>query len=82
MDSGASGPTSFLGNPMTNEQRLEQAREALHQLMMGKSAVQVGHGQRQVTFSQRSMADLEKYIQKLEVLCGKSQRRGPGRTVL
>lgn len=67
---------------MTDEQCLDQAKEALHQLMMGKSAVQVGHGQRQVTFSQRSMADLEKYIQKLEVLCGKSQRRGPGRTVL
>lgn len=67
---------------MTDEQRLDQAKEALHQLMMGKSAVQVGHGQRQVTFSQRSMADLEKYIKKLEVLCGKSQRRGPGRTVL
>ena len=67
---------------MTDEQRLEQAKEARHQLLMGKSAVQVGHGQRQVTFSQRSMADLEKYIQKLEVLCGKSQRRGPGRTVL
>ena len=45
---------------MTDEQRLAQAKEALHQLMMGKSAVQVGHGQRQVTFSQRSMADLEK----------------------
>ena len=82
MDSGASGPTLFLGIQMTDEQRLAQAKEALHQLMMGKSAVQVGHGQRQVTFSQRSMADLEKYIQKLEVLCGKSQRRGPGRTVL
>lgn len=67
---------------MTDEQRLDQAKEARHQLLMGKSAVQVGHGQRQVTFSQRSMADLEKYIQKLEVLCGKSQRRGPGRTVL
>ena len=67
---------------MTNEQRLEQAREALHQLMMGKSAVQVGHGQRQVTFSQRSMADLQKYIQKLEVMCGQSNRCGPGRTIL
>jgi hypothetical protein len=67
---------------MTDEERLEQAKEARHQLMMGKSAVQVGHGQRQVTFSQRSLADLEKYIQKLEVQCGKSQRRGPGRTVL
>ena len=82
MDSGASGPTLFLGIPMTDEQRLDQAKEARHQLLMGKSAVQVGHGQRQVTFSQRSMAELEKYIQKLEVLCGKSQRRGPGRTVL
>lgn len=67
---------------MTNEERLEQAREARHQLMMGKSAVQVGHGQRQVTFSQRTVADLEKYIQKLEVMCGQSNRRGPGRTVL
>jgi hypothetical protein len=63
---------------MTDEQRLEQAKEARHQLMMGKSAVQVGHGQRQVTFSQRSLADLEKYIQKLEVICGQSNRRGPG----
>ncbi len=67
---------------MTDEQRLEQAREALHQLMMGKSAVQVGHGQRQVTFSQRTMADLEKYIQKLEVKCGQSNRLGPGRLSL
>lgn len=82
MDSGATGPTLFLGIPMTDEQRLAQAKEALHQLMMGKSAVQVGHGQRQVTFSQRSMADLQKYIQKLEVMCGQSNRRGPGRTIL
>lgn len=67
---------------MTDEQRLEQAREALHQLMMGKSAVQVGHAQRQVTFSQRTMADLEKYIQKLEVKCGQSDRRGPERLSL
>ncbi len=67
---------------MPDEQRLDQAKEALHQLMMGKSAVQVGHGQRQVTFSQRSMADLEKYIQKLEVICGQSNRRGPGRLAL
>lgn len=67
---------------MTDEQRLAQAKEALHQLMMGKSAVQVGHGQRQVTFSQRSMADLEKYIQKLEVICGRRTRRGPGRLAL
>lgn len=67
---------------MTNEQRLDQAKEARHQLLMGKSAVQVGHGQRQVTFSQRSMADLQKYIQKLEVMCGQSNRRGPGRTIL
>ncbi|RDD48673.1 phage tail protein [Aeromonas sp. ARM81] len=79
MDSGASGPTSFLGIPMTNEQRLEQAREAKHQLLMGKSAVQVGHGQRQVTFSQRTIAELDKYIQQLEVMCGQSNRRGPGR---
>lgn len=67
---------------MTNEERLEQAREAHHQLMMGKSAVQVGHGQRQVTFSQRSVAELEKYIRKLEVMCGQSDRRGPGRLFL
>lgn len=67
---------------MTNEQRLEQAREALHQLMMGRSAVQVGYGPRQTTFSQRTVADLQKYIQKLEVMCGQSNRRGPGRTVL
>ncbi|ALN97523.1 gpW family head-tail joining protein [Aeromonas sp. ARM81] len=64
---------------MTNEQRLEQAREAKHQLLMGKSAVQVGHGQRQVTFSQRTIAELDKYIQQLEVMCGQSNRRGPGR---
>ena len=64
---------------MTDEQRLDQAKEALHQLMMGKSAVQVGHGQRQVTFSQRTIADLDKYIQLLEVMCGQSNRRGPGR---
>ena len=82
MDSGASGPTLFLGIPMTDEQRLAQAKEALHQLMMGKSAVQVGHGQRQVTFSQRTIADLDKYIQKLEVICGQSNRRGPGRLAL
>lgn len=64
---------------MTNEVRLEQAREAKHQLLMGQSAVQVGHGQRQVTFSQRTIADLDKYIQQLEVMCGQSNRRGPGR---
>lgn len=64
---------------MTNEQRLEQAREAKHQLLMGKSAVQVGHAQRQVTFSQRTIAELDKYIQQLEVMCGQSNRRGPGR---
>ncbi|EKP0240944.1 phage tail protein [Aeromonas salmonicida] len=67
---------------MTDEQRLEQAKEARHQLMMGKSAVQVGYGPRQVTYSQRSLADLEKYIQKLEVMCGHSNRRGPGRLAL
>lgn len=67
---------------MTNEERLSQAIEAKHQLLMGKSAVQVGHGQRQVTFSQRTIAELDKYIQKLELMCGKSNRRGPGRLAL
>lgn len=67
---------------MTNEQRLADANDALHQLMMGKSAVEVGHGPRKVTFSQRSITELKKYIGELEVMCGRSNRRGPGRTSL
>ncbi|EFP9527578.1 phage tail protein [Shigella sonnei] len=67
---------------MTNEQRLEEARNALHQLMLGKSAVQVGHGPRQVTFSQRTLGDLKKYIRELELMCGCSNRRGPAGVIL
>jgi len=64
---------------MTDEQRLAEANDALHQLMMGKSAVEIGHSTRKVVFSQRSITDLKKYIGELEVLCGRSHRRGPGR---
>lgn len=67
---------------MTNEQRLADARDALHQLMMGKRAVQVGYGSRQVTYSQTTIADLRRYISELENLCGQSQRKAPGRVFL
>lgn len=48
------------------KQRLEEAEEARHQLAIGKKTVSIGYEGRNRTFSQATMAELEKYIRDLE----------------
>ena len=64
---------------LTDEQKLEQARTALHKLVTGTSKVSVGYGDRRTTYTAANKADLEQYIAELEQLTGdvSTTRRGP-----
>lgn len=63
---------------MTNEEKLAQARAALHQLRIGKQKAVVRYGDRTVTYTQADLADLKQYVAELEELCGETttQTRG------
>jgi len=48
------------------EQRLLEAKLALHKLMTGATEVAVGYGDRSLTFRSANIADLQAYIRQLE----------------
>ena len=65
---------------LTNAQKLTQARDALHQLMVGKKKVTVRYGETTVTYNQASINELRQYIAELEQLEGEvpaTTRGGP-----
>jgi hypothetical protein len=55
---------------LTNQQKLDQAREAYHLLRTGQQRVQVRYGERSVTYTAANRADLAAYIAELEELTG------------
>ncbi|RIA22656.1 gpW protein [Ectopseudomonas oleovorans] len=61
---------------MATQQQLNEAREALHLLVTGKSTVSVQRDGKIVWFQQTNRRDLENYIAQLEAqLGGGSQGR-------
>lgn len=63
---------------MTPADRPSEARLALHQLLTGTSVVRVQRDGRQVEFTPGNRAELERYINRLEVETGTARplRRG------
>lgn len=63
---------------MASQIELNQARTALHDLVMGKRAVKIQKDGRTVEYQQTSINDLKDYIAQLENDLGLStRRRGP-----
>lgn len=63
---------------MYTQDMLNEARKALHQLLLGQKVVSVTKNGRQVQFSQTSIADLRNYILEIEIGLGlKTGRRPP-----
>ena len=56
---------------------LNEARKALHELMLGKKVVSISKDGRQVQFNQANIADLRRYIQDIETSIGMTSRRLP-----
>lgn len=66
--------------PTDAENRLAEARVALHQLITGGQTVQVRHGDQWEEYSPVKLKDLEAYIRTLELEVGQGSpytRRAP-----
>ena len=63
--------------PLTNAQKLTEAREALHLLLTGQNMVVIGYAERRVTYTSTNIADLRAYIAELEGLIDPVVRRRP-----
>lgn len=68
---------------LTCEQKLTEARQAMHDLQTGKAVAQVRYGERTVVYTQADIAQLAAYIAQLEDECGSSTvaKRRPFRFV-
>lgn len=62
---------------MATQQHLDEARDALHKLVMGKAAVRIQRDGRMVEFTPANRRDLENYIQQLETNLNIGTRRRP-----
>lgn len=62
---------------MATLQQLEEARNALHQLIVGKKAVRITKDGRSVEYTPTNRSDLEQYISQLETLLGLRTLRRP-----
>lgn len=62
---------------MYTQEMLNEARKALHGLLLGKKAVSISKDGRQVQFNQTTIADLRRYINEIETGLGMASRRGP-----
>lgn len=47
------------------QQRLDEALQARHALMVGKAAVSLAHGERRLEYTRAKLADLDRYIAAL-----------------
>jgi hypothetical protein len=65
----------------TLQARLTEAQTALHDLIMGKSVVKVGHGDLEVTYRKTDEIKLRAYISELNSQLGNSTRSRPLRPV-
>lgn len=64
---------------ITQQQQLQDARNALHLLLTGQSTVSIQRDGKKVDFSPANRRDLENYISQLEgqLGVGGPRRRGP-----
>lgn len=62
---------------MYTQEMLDEAKKALHQLLLGKHVVSVTKNGRQVQFNQASIAELRFYIGEIEAAIGAPSRRRP-----
>tara|TARA_R110001583_G_scaffold34551_1_gene115872 strand:- start:22231 stop:22437 length:207 start_codon:yes stop_codon:yes gene_type:complete len=63
---------------MATQTQLDEARAALHQLLLGRRAVKIQKDGRTVEYTPASKRQLEEYIGQLEVELGAAgRRRGP-----
>lgn len=61
----------------TLQEKLAQAEDALHQLMLGTRTVSLSYGERRVQYTEANRKDLETYIARLKrQIAGKPARRG------
>ena len=47
------------------QQRLDEALQARHDLMVGKATVSLAHGERRLEYTRAKLADLDRYIAAL-----------------
>ncbi|ENT2068148.1 gpW family head-tail joining protein [Salmonella enterica] len=65
-------------NVLYTPEMLAEARQALHELLLGKRVVSISKNGRQVQFTQINIVDLRNYIAEIESGLGlPSCRRGP-----
>lgn len=63
---------------MATQAQLDEAKAALHQLMLGRRAVRVQKDGRTVEYTPATKRQLEDYIGQMEVALGTgNRRRGP-----
>ena len=63
---------------MATQAQLDEARTALHQLLLGRRAVKVQKDGRTVEYTPANKRELEEYIGQLEATLGiGTRRRGP-----
>ena len=55
---------------MTAQERLDEARDALHRLIVGKQAVTITYDGETVTYTAADESRLRRYIAELEALTG------------
>lgn len=56
--------------------RLEEARQALHDLMTGEAVVSVTHNDTTTQWTQATVVQLRRYIRDLEIECGATDSSG------
>lgn len=67
---------------MSTSAQLDEARNALHQLMTGKKAVKVQKDGRSVEYTPINISALRQYIQQLEQTVTTTSRRKPAGVTL
>lgn len=60
---------------MSTDQKLQDAKNALHELQLGKKIVTLSKGGRTVSFNQVQLLDLKSYIAELETELGAKKHR-------
>ncbi|MCV6590777.1 MAG: gpW family protein [Marinobacterium sp.] len=60
---------------MATQQQLDEARQALHRLRIGKQAVKVQREGKLVEYTPADASALEQYIKQLELALGQGVRR-------
>ncbi len=63
---------------MATQAQLDEARAALHDLIIGKKAVKLKKDGREIEFTPATKMSLEQYIRQLQTELGVSHRRPAG----